>query len=172
MSRVRVLLADDHAATLRRWRGLLEPEFEIVGTVGDGESLVSEAERLAPDVIVTDVVMPGMSGIAAAGAILRRHPAARIVFATIHADSTMLRRSLAAGAMGYVLKGRAGEEIVPAARRCAASCTSAHFPPTAWASRTDDGSGAVEGSGTPARVRRPPAGARSRSAPARSWNGR
>ena len=116
MSRVRVLLADDHPATLRRWRGLLEPEFEIVGTVGDGESLVSEAERLAPDVIVTDVVMPGMSGIAAAGAILRRHPAARIVFATIHADSTMLRRSLAAGAMGYVLKGRAGEEIVPAIR--------------------------------------------------------
>ena len=57
-----------------------------------------------------------MSGIAAAGAILRRHPAARIVFATIHADSTMLRRSLAAGAMGYVLKGRAGEEIVQAIR--------------------------------------------------------
>ena len=114
MGRVRVLLADDHAATLRRWRGLLEPEFEIVGTVGDGESLVKEAERLAPDVIVTDVVMPGMSGLAAAGAILRRHPAARIVFATVHADNTMLRRGLAAGAMGYVLKGRAGEEIVPA----------------------------------------------------------
>ena len=112
MSRVRVLLADDHAATLRRWRGLLEPEFEIVGTVGDGESLVSEAERLAPDVIVTDVVMPGMSGIAAAGAILRRHPAARIVFATIHA-------------------GREKKSCQPSARRCAASCTSAHFPPTA-----------------------------------------
>ena len=62
MSRVRVLLADDHAATLRRWRGLLEPEFEIVGTVGDGESLVSEAERLAPDVIVTDVAMPVLNG--------------------------------------------------------------------------------------------------------------
>jgi DNA-binding NarL/FixJ family response regulator len=116
MARVRVLLADDHAATLRRWRGLLEPEFDIVGTVGDGESLVSEAERLAPDVIITDVVMPKLSGIAAAGAILRRHPAARIVFATVHADNTMLRRGLAAGAMGYVLKGRAGEEIVPAIR--------------------------------------------------------
>jgi DNA-binding NarL/FixJ family response regulator len=57
-----------------------------------------------------------MSGLAAAGAILRRHPAARIVFATVHADNTMLRRGLAAGAMGYVLKGRAGEEIVPAIR--------------------------------------------------------
>ena len=107
---------DDHAATLRRWRGLLEPEFEIVGTVGDGESLVSEAERLAPDVIVTDVSMPGMSGLAAAGAILRRHPAARIVFATVHADNTMLRRGLAVGAMGYVLKVRAGDDIVPAVR--------------------------------------------------------
>jgi DNA-binding NarL/FixJ family response regulator len=116
MSRARVLLADDHAATLRRWRGLLEPEFEVIATVSDGDSLVSEAERLCPDVIVTDIVMPGMSGIAAAAAILRRHPAVRVVFATIHADSTMLRRSLAAGGMGYVLKGRAGEEIVPAIR--------------------------------------------------------
>jgi DNA-binding NarL/FixJ family response regulator len=116
MSRARVLLADDHAATLLRWRGLLEPEFEIVGTVGDGESLVSEAERLSPDVIVTDIIMPGMSGIAAAGAILRRHPAARIVFATVHADSTMLRRGLAAGALGYVLKVSAGDEMVPAIR--------------------------------------------------------
>lgn len=116
MNRARVLLADDHAAMLDRWRGLLEPEFEVVGTVSDGESLVLEAERLYPDVIVTDIVMPGMSGIAAAGAILRRHPAARIVFATVHADSTMLRRSLAMGAMGYVLKVRAGDDIVPAIR--------------------------------------------------------
>lgn len=116
MSRKRVLLADDHAATIQLWRALLEPEFEIVGTVGDGQALVDAAERLDPDVIVTDIVMPGMSGIAAAGAILRRHPAARIVFATVHADRTMLRRGLAAGAMGYVLKVRAGDDIVPAVR--------------------------------------------------------
>ena len=116
MSRRRVLLADDHPATMQRWRTLLEPEFEVVGTVTDGEALVNAAERLAPDVIVTDVVMPGMSGIVAAREILRRRPAARIVFATVHADRTMMRSGLAAGAFGYVLKGRAGDDLIPAIR--------------------------------------------------------
>src|SRR6476646_11975525 len=58
VTRRRVLLADDHAATRQRWRELLEPEFEIVGAVGDGQALIEAAERLAPDVIVTDIVMP------------------------------------------------------------------------------------------------------------------
>jgi DNA-binding NarL/FixJ family response regulator len=114
MSRTRVLLADDHAPTMKRWRDLLEPEFEVVGTVTDGRALVDAAERLVPDVIVTDIVMPTLNGIAAAETILRRHPAARIVFATVHADHTMLRRGLAAGAFGYVLKMRVGEDLVPA----------------------------------------------------------
>ena len=116
MSRRRVLLADDHAATLQLWRTLLEPEFEIVGTVTDGDALVEAAERLAPHVIVTDIAMPRISGIVAARAILRRRPAARIVFATVHADRTMLRCGLAAGAYGYVLKVRAGDDLVPAIR--------------------------------------------------------
>jgi DNA-binding NarL/FixJ family response regulator len=116
MTRRRVLLADDHAQTMQLWRTLLEPEFDVVGTVNDGESLVHAAERLAPDVIVSDIGMPGMSGIAAAGAILRRHPAARIIFATIHADSALLRTSLAAGAYAYVLKVRAADDLAPAVR--------------------------------------------------------
>lgn len=116
MSRTRVLLADDHAATMRCWRTILEPEFDVVGTVNDGEALLDAAEELMPDVIVADIVMPGMSGIAAAEAILSRHPAARIVFVTVHADRTMLRRGLAIGAYGYVLKVRAGDDLVPAIR--------------------------------------------------------
>jgi DNA-binding NarL/FixJ family response regulator len=116
MTRRRVLLADDHAQTMQLWRTLLEPEFDVVGTVNDGESLVQAAERLAPDVIVSDIAMPGMSGIAAAGAILRRQPAARIIFATVHADSALLRSSLAAGAYAYVLKVRAADDLVPAVR--------------------------------------------------------
>jgi DNA-binding NarL/FixJ family response regulator len=116
MTRRRVLLADDHAQTMQLWRTLLEPEFDVVGTVNDGESLVHAAEQLAPDVIVSDIVMPGMSGIAAAGAILRRQPAARIIFATVHADSALLRSSLAAGAYAYVLKVRAADDLVPAVR--------------------------------------------------------
>src|SRR5688572_5885711 len=116
MKRTRVLLADNHAHTLQRWRTLLEPEFEIVGAVGDGQALIDAADQLTPDVIVSDIVMPGMSGLRAAGAILMRHPAARIVFATVHADRMMLRSGLAAGAFGYVLKVRAGDDLVPAIR--------------------------------------------------------
>jgi DNA-binding NarL/FixJ family response regulator len=116
MSRRRVLLADDHAATMRLWRALLEPEFEVIGTVSDGESLVEAADELDPDVIVTDIAMPRMSGIVAAEVILRRHPAARIVFATVHADRTMLRTGLAVGALGYVLKVRANDDLVAAIR--------------------------------------------------------
>jgi DNA-binding NarL/FixJ family response regulator len=116
MNRRRLLLADDHAATLQSWRALLEPEFEVVGSVSDGRALVDAAERLEPDVIVTDIGMPGMNGIAAAETILRRHPGARIVFATVHAGRTMLRRNLATGAFGYVLKVRVGEDLLPAVR--------------------------------------------------------
>ena len=114
MSRARVLLADDHAPTMKCWRALLEPHYEIVGTVTNGAALVEAAERLAPDVIVTDIMMPGMTGIAAAEMILRRRPAAKVVFATLHADQTMLRKGIAVGAFGYVLKARAGDDLIPA----------------------------------------------------------
>ena len=116
MTRTRVLLADDHSATIDRWRELLEPEFEVIATVHDGAALIDANEQFEPDVIVTDIIMPGISGIVAAEMILRRHPAARIVFATIHADRAMLRRSLAAGAFGYVLKVRVGDDLIPAIR--------------------------------------------------------
>ena len=114
--RARVLLADDQAATLQRWRELLEPEFEVVASVADGEALIEAAERLSPDVIVTDISMPRMSGIVAAEVILKRHPGARIVFATVHADLAILRKGLAVGAFGYVLKIRAAEELAVAIR--------------------------------------------------------
>lgn len=116
MTRTRLILADDHAATLGGWRALVEPEFEVVGTAADGVALVEMAERLSPDAIVTDVSMPEMSGIVAAEAILRRRPASRIVLVTVHADRALLRRSLALGVFGYVLKVRAGEDLLPAIR--------------------------------------------------------
>lgn len=116
MGRTRVLLADDHPETLRCWHTLLEPEFEIVASVADGRALVEAYDRLEPDVVVTDVTMPTLTGLAAAATIRQRYPAARIVFATVHADRMMLRRGLATGAYGYVLKFRAGEDLVPAVR--------------------------------------------------------
>jgi DNA-binding NarL/FixJ family response regulator len=112
--RVRVLVADDHLAVAECLRAVLEPEFNVIATVGDGNALVAAATALTPDVIVTDIAMPGLDGIAAAGEILRRHPRARIVFVTVHNDAELVQKGLAIGALGYVLKLTAGEELVPA----------------------------------------------------------
>ena len=114
VARPRVLLADDHPETAELLRTLLQPECDIVAVVGDGLSLVSAAQRLAPDVVVSDVSMPGLDGITAATAILRQNPDARIILITVHGDPVMVERGLAAGALGYVLKVVAGDDLMPA----------------------------------------------------------
>src|SRR5262249_32169437 len=93
---------------------VLEPEFDVIAIVRDGNTLLAAADTLTPDVIVTDIGMPGRSGLAAAGEILRKHPQARIVFVTIHNDPVLVQQCLATGALGYVLKLTAGEELRPA----------------------------------------------------------
>ncbi len=112
--RARVLLADDHAGNTALLRRLLRADFDVVGDVADGPSLVAAAERLAPDVIVTDIGMPVMGGIEAARRILAANCHARIVFVTVHTEPEIVREGLAAGALGYVLKLAAGDELVPA----------------------------------------------------------
>jgi len=114
MDRARVLLADDHVENTELICGLLQSEFEVVAQVQDGIALVRAAETLSPDVIVSDISMAGLDGIGAAEIILRRNPAARIVFVTVHGDPLMVQRGLATGAMGYVLKLAAGDELIPA----------------------------------------------------------
>jgi DNA-binding NarL/FixJ family response regulator len=116
MIRPRVLLADDHAGNTQLLRSLLEMEFDVVGAVQNGHALVGAAETLSPDVIVSDIAMPGLDGIEAARRILCRNPAARIVFVTVHGEPEVVKRSLAIGGLGYVLKIVAGEELVPAVR--------------------------------------------------------
>ena len=112
--RARVILADDHPEVVEDIRALVEPEFDVVATVGDGNALVAAAETIGFDVIVTDIAMPGLNGIAAAAQILRNNPAARIVFVTVHNQPELVEKGLAIGALGYVLKLRAGEDLVPA----------------------------------------------------------
>ena len=114
MSQPRLLLADDHGETAELLRGLLQPEFDVVGQVQDGRALVSAVELLSPDVIVSDISMPGLDGLSAAAEILRKHPDARIVFVTVHSEPILMDRSFATGALGYVLKRVAGDELVPA----------------------------------------------------------
>jgi DNA-binding NarL/FixJ family response regulator len=114
MPRPTVLLADDHRETAEQLNQLLATHFDVVAVVEDGLALVQAAARLMPDVIVTDISMPGMDGIEAASLIRRSDPDARIVFVTVHAEPILVVGGLATGALGYVLKDAAGDDLVAA----------------------------------------------------------
>jgi DNA-binding NarL/FixJ family response regulator len=114
MNRPRLLLAEDHAETAERLRKLLLVDFDVIAWVEDGRALVDATERLSPDVIVADIAMPGVDGIAATTLIRRHDPNARIVLVTVHSELMLVEAGLSAGALGYVLKDTAGEELVPA----------------------------------------------------------
>jgi DNA-binding NarL/FixJ family response regulator len=114
MNLPRLVLADDHADTRTQLALLLQEDFDVVASVGDGQALVKAVELLSPDVIVTDISMPRLDGIAAAAAIRRKDPAVRIVFVTIHDDPMIVERAFAAGAVGFVRKLAAGDELLSA----------------------------------------------------------
>jgi len=116
MKRPRVLLADDHKIVLEGLRGILEPEFEIVGAVEDGRALVAEAERLSPDVVVADISMPGLNGMDAARQIKKMNEHIKIVFLTMHSEVSYAAGAFDAGASGFVLKHSAAQELITAIR--------------------------------------------------------
>ena len=116
MGRLRVLLAEDHQTVADLLRGLLEAECDVVGVVPDGNSLIAAIDTLRPDVIVSDITMPGCDGLAATGAILNRWTSARIVFVTVRDEPPIVRKAISLGALGYVLKEDASEELLHAVR--------------------------------------------------------
>jgi DNA-binding NarL/FixJ family response regulator len=116
MTKPRVLLADDHRIVAEGLKSLLADEFDLAGIVEDGRALVQAAVDVRPDVIVTDVSMPLLSGIDALLQIRKDNPDARVVLLTMHRDAAYARRALEAGASGYVLKHSAPAELVLALR--------------------------------------------------------
>ena len=112
MTKPRVLLADDHRIVAEGLKSLLADEFDLAGIVEDGRALVQAARDLRPDVIVTDISMPHLSGIDALLQIRKDNPDARVVLLTMHRDAAYARRALEAGAAGYVLKHSAAAELV------------------------------------------------------------
>jgi DNA-binding NarL/FixJ family response regulator len=116
MSRPRIVIADDHQILAEGLRGLLEPEFEVVGVVADGRELVSAARKHRPEVIVADITMPSLNGIEAAVQLRDLGIKARVVFLTMHRDVAYARRAMEAGAAGFVLKHSVASELVTAVR--------------------------------------------------------
>jgi DNA-binding NarL/FixJ family response regulator len=119
-SSVKVLLADDHPGFPEIAEHFLEPEFEVVSKVVDGQALFDEAMRLKPDVVVTDISMPVVNGIEAADRLMEAGSKCRIVFLTVHTDADFIRRCLSTGAFGYVVKSRIATDLVPAIRQALA----------------------------------------------------
>jgi DNA-binding NarL/FixJ family response regulator len=116
MDRPRILLADDHRGIAEELRTLLEGEFDVVATVADGHALLRAVDVARPDVVITDIVMPGLDGIAATAALRARHPGTPVVLVTVYDDSELAERGYAAGACAYVLKHVAARDLVPAVR--------------------------------------------------------
>ena len=116
MRRPRVMLADDHTLIVDAFKRLLEPEFEIVGTVADGRALLERAPELRPDAIVLDLRMPLLSGMDAGLELKAVLPNTKIVVLTIADDSDIAALALRQWASGYVLKRSAAWELAKAIR--------------------------------------------------------
>ena len=123
MSRPRVLLADDHPVILSKVRRWLLTEFEVVGTVEDGQALLSAAAELKPDVVILDITMPGINGIEAAKQLRQAGSPTKIIFLSIHSDPDFQSEALATGALGYVLKSRFSLDLIPAIHEALADRT-------------------------------------------------
>ena len=111
MKKRRILLADDHKFITDSLKSILEPTYEIVGIVEDGQMLIKEAARLLPDVLIVDISMPKLNGLEAVRQIKKEGIDSKVVFLTMHPDVMYASSALEAGALGYVLKHSAHSEL-------------------------------------------------------------
>ena len=120
-SKIRILLADDHPLFREGVAHSLEvdPDFEVIAEAGSGEEAVEMVHRLHPDIVLLDVSMDGMGGIAAARKISAESPVVRIMMLTVSENRENLMAALKAGAHGYVLKGVSANELRAITRRVA-----------------------------------------------------
>ena len=119
--KIRILLADDHAMVRKGFRLILsqEDDIEIVGEAGSGQEAIQTAIRLAPDVVILDIAMPGINGVEATRLILKDCPGCRVLILSMHKDTVYVRETLRAGAKGYLLKDGIDGDLVRAVRAVA-----------------------------------------------------
>jgi DNA-binding NarL/FixJ family response regulator len=113
MKQIRVILAEDHPEMAQQLHALLDSHYDV-DIVLDGQALIAATSLDIPDLIISDIAMPGISGLVAARRILEAHPRALIIFATVLDEPAIIRRAFADGARGYVMKSDAGDELADA----------------------------------------------------------
>jgi DNA-binding NarL/FixJ family response regulator len=114
LGRPRVLLADDHLMLVEALKKVLEAEYDVVGSVGDGLALLNAAERLRPDVVVLDIAMPLLNGLDAGRQLRHNFPSVKLVFLTMNEDPYLVGEAFRAGASAYLLKQGAALELTKA----------------------------------------------------------
>jgi two-component system, NarL family, response regulator NreC len=130
MKKVRVLLADDHKVVRDGLRLLIKEQrdMRVVGEAADGQEALKQARELKPDVVVMDLSMPGLNGLQATERLRVEQPTVKVVALTVHEDASYLVQMCKAGAVGYVLKRSAGDDLIKAIRAVAGGAL--HFDPT------------------------------------------
>jgi DNA-binding NarL/FixJ family response regulator len=115
--RPRVLLADDHQMLVDALKRVLEPRYDVVGTVSDGRALLVAAPKLQPDVVVLDIAMPRLNGLDAARHLKPAMPKLKLIFMTMNVDPDLVGEAFRVGASGYLLKQAAAFELTDAIER-------------------------------------------------------
>ena len=109
---VRILIADDHQFVLKRAVSALQQHFQVVGTANNGKMLVEEALRLQPEIIVSDVLMPGLNGLGAARELRERGCTAKLIFLSVYDRYEFVKACFEEGGQAYVTKARMGTDLV------------------------------------------------------------
>jgi len=116
MRRVKLLLADDHTMFCNLLKDLLEPEYEVLGSVSDGRELLKTAGHLHPDVVLVDISMPHLNGLDAGRRLKKENPKLKLIYLTMNNDVELAREAFQAGASAFVLKNAPSSELLKAIR--------------------------------------------------------
>ena len=114
MNRIRILLADDHTLVCSAFEKLLEPQYEVVGSVGDGRALLRAAAELRPDLVLLDITMPLLNGLDAGRELKKMMPNVKLIYLTMNTNPAFAGEALRTGASAYVLKNSKSSELLQA----------------------------------------------------------